>query len=40
MACQVQSWYDMESYGGYKQADPLSAADARALEVIELTNFA
>ena len=30
LACQVKSWYDMESYGAFKQVDPRSAADARA----------
>ena len=35
IACQVKSWYDMESYGAYKQVDPRSTADARAQEIIE-----
>ena len=39
LACQVKSWYNMESYGGYKQVDPRSAADARALEIVEITTF-
>ena len=39
LACQVKSWYDMESYGAFKQIDPRSAADARAQEIIETTTF-
>ena len=39
LACQVRSWYDMESYGAFKQVDPRSAADARAQEVLETTIF-
>ena len=37
LACQVKSWYDMESYGAYKQVDTPSAADARAQELLETT---
>ena len=32
---QLRSWYDIESYGAYKQVDSRSAADARALEILE-----
>ena len=39
LACQVKSWYDMESYGPFKQVDPRSAADARAQEILETTTF-
>ena len=39
LACQVKSWYDMESYGAFKQFDPRSAADARAQEILETTPF-
>ena len=39
LACQVKSWYDMESYGVFKQVDPPSAADARAQEILETTTF-
>ena len=39
LACQVKSWYDMESYGAFKQVDPRSAADARAQEILETTTF-
>ena len=39
LACQVKSRYDMESYGAFKQVDPRSAADARAQEILETTNF-
>ena len=38
-ACQVKSWYDMESYGAYKQVDPRSAANACADEILEKTTF-
>ena len=37
LASQVKSWYDMESYGALKQVDPRSAADARALDILEST---
>ena len=37
--CQVKSWYDMESYGKFKQVDPQFAADARAQEILETTTF-
>ena len=39
MARQVKSWYDMKSYGAYKQVDPRSAADARAHKILETTAF-
>ena len=39
LACQVKSWYDIESYGAYKQFDPRSAADVRAQEILETTIF-
>ena len=39
IACQVKSWYDMESNGAYKQVDPRSTADARAQEKIETTTI-
>ena len=39
LACQVKSWYDMESYGAYKPVDPRSAADARAHKILETTTF-
>ena len=39
LACQVMSWYDKESYGAYKQVETRSAADARALEILETTTF-
>ena len=37
LASQVKSLYDMELYGGLKQVDPRSAADARALDILENT---
>ena len=36
---QVKSWYDMESYGAFKQVDPRSTVDARAQEKLETTTF-
>ena len=33
------SWYDMESYGPYKQVDPRSAADARANKIFVTTTL-
>ena len=39
LACQVKSWYDMESCGAYKQVDPRSAADACAQKILETTTF-
>ena len=39
LAEQLRSWYDMESYGAYKQVDSRSAADARAIKVLEETTF-
>ena len=39
LACKVKSWYEMESYGAYKQVDPRSAADARAQDIHETTTF-
>ena len=37
LANQVNSWYDMESYGALKQVDPRSTADTRALDDLEQT---
>ena len=39
LAFQVKSWYDMESYGAFKQVDARSAADVRAQETLETTTF-
>ena len=39
LACQVKSWYYMESYGAYKQVVPRSAADARAQELLKTTTI-
>ena len=36
---QLRSWYDIESYGAYKQVDSRSAADARAMKILEETTF-
>ena len=37
MALQIQSWYDMESFGAYKQVHPRSASDARGQKILEET---
>ena len=39
LAEQLRSWYDMESYGAYKQVDSRSTADARAMKILEETTF-
>ena len=39
LADQLRSWYDIESYGAYKQVDSRSAADARALKILEETTY-
>ena len=39
LAGRVKLWYDMESYGAYKQVYPRSAADACAQEILETTTF-
>ena len=36
---QFRSWYDMESFGTYKQLDSRSAADAQAMKILEETTF-
>ena len=35
LASQVNSWYDMESYGALKQVDPRSTSDARVHDILE-----
>ena len=39
LAEQLRSWYDMESYGVFKQVDSRSAADARAEKILEATTY-
>ena len=39
LAEQVKSWYDMESFGAYVQADPCSASDKRANKILETTTI-
>ena len=39
LAEQLRSWYDMESYGVYKQVDSRSRAAARALKIRKETTF-
>ena len=34
---QVKSWYELESYGAYKSADPRSKADKRGSRILEST---
>ena len=36
---QLRSWYEMESYGAFKQVDPRSTADARAEKLLERTTY-
>ena len=36
---QLRSWYDIESYAAYKQVDSRSAADARALKILDETTY-
>ena len=36
---QLCSWYEMESYGAFKQVDPWSAADARAEKILDRTTY-
>ena len=39
LADQLRSWYDMESFGAYKQVDSRSAADAQAMKILGETTF-
>ena len=39
LAEQLRSWYDIESYGVFKQVDSRSAADARAEKILEATTY-
>ena len=39
LAEQLRSWYDIESYGAFKQVDSRSAADARAEKRLEATTY-
>ena len=36
---QLRSWYEMESYGAFKQVDPHSAADARAEKILDRATY-
>ena len=36
---QLRSWYEMESYGAFKQVDPHSAADARAEKILDRMTY-
>ena len=37
LAHQIRSWYDMESFGAYKQVHPRFASDARVQKILEGT---
>ena len=39
LADQVKKWYDLESYGTFKQADPRSSADKRAQKILDSTTI-
>ena len=39
LAEQLRSWYDIESFGAFKQVDSRSAADARAEKILEATTY-
>ena len=39
LAKKIRSWYDMESFGAYKQVDPRSASDARGRKILEVTTY-
>ena len=36
---RLRSWYDIESYGAYKQVDSRSATDARATKILDETTY-
>ena len=39
LADQVKKWYELDSYGTFKQADPRSAADKRAQKFLDSTTL-
>ena len=39
LADQLRSWYDIESYGAYKQVDPRSSANAQADKILQETAY-
>ena len=39
LADQVKKWYELESYGTFKQADPRSSADKRAQKILDSTTI-
>ena len=39
LAGQVKKWYELESYGTFKQADPRSSADKRAQKILDSTTL-
>ena len=39
LADQVKKWYELESYGAFKQADPRSSADKHAQKILDSTTI-
>ena len=39
LAEQIRNWYDIESYGAYKEVDPRSTANARAQKILQETTY-
>ena len=35
LACQIKRWYEIESYGAYKQVDSRSAEDKRMAKILD-----
>ena len=35
----MKKWYELESYGTFKQADPRSSADKRAQKILDSTTI-
>ena len=35
LACEIKRWYEIESYGAYKQVDSRSAEDKRAAKILD-----
>ena len=36
---QIRAWYDIESFGAFKQIDSRSAAESRAIKILKETTF-
>ena len=39
LADQIKTWYELESYGAFKQVDARSAANKRALSILKNDTF-